>query len=103
MGRWSQRRRTGGGPPTGTALIEMTSAVIGPADEVVVTYSANVTAGDFPGGEFASAPSGEFELSIAQESPSSLRLSMSGTVAGDVDLTYSGAVPGILTPQTINY
>ena len=104
MGRWSHRKRMGGGPPTAAVgLTSMTVATIGPADRATVTYSAAITAGDFTPSDFASLPSTETGAMITQADVNKLLIEMTGSIGGDTDLQYIDSAPGILSPQTIAY
>jgi hypothetical protein len=100
MGRYAQRRRSGGGPPGAPPLIEMILATVD-GTEVAVDYSGPVTAGDFELTDFLFADGAVNPTVIAQSDTEQLSLTTAAPISADTDLTYSGDAPGILTPQTI--
>jgi hypothetical protein len=103
VGHWSTYSRRGGGRSTAAALIFITDANIIPTDTVTAQYSGNISAAAFTPNTFLSQPIGISPDSVSQLSASQLQLNFGDSIVGDTDLVYSGAVPGILTPQTISY
>lgn len=99
MGRYAQRRRSGGGPPGAPPLIQMTEGIVD-GSEVAVVYDGDVTAGDFELTDFLFSDGAQNPTSIAQNASNELLLELLTTV-DEGDLTYSGDVSGVLTPQTI--
>lgn len=83
--------------------ITMISAHILDANNVEVNYNRDVTAIAFTGGPFTSQSSGEIAAAINQGTAAQLLLVFAGDVSADDDLTYSGLVPNVVTPQTIDY
>ena len=72
-------------------------------DDLDVTYSANVTDAAFNANDFNSFPSSETGIAVTQLAANQLRVTFSGPINADNELEYSGASPGILTPQTISF
>jgi hypothetical protein len=101
MGRWAQRRRSGGGGGPSTSII-LESASYGNADEeIVVQFTGNIEVGDFTGTEFTTGPNNHVSDSLFQDTPSSLIVVFIVDVTAETDITYSGSVPGIITPTTV--
>lgn len=100
MGRWSQRRLAGGGV---TPLNEIITAHISAPTKIDLTYSAAISASSISGGNFVSNPSSEQDISILQLGTRSVRLTMSGNIEADTTIDWTGATPGVLTPQTVDY
>ncbi len=102
MGRWSQRkRRGGGGPSSGAApLCLITSAVADGAGNVEVTFTCPVTDTDFDPAAFRDDTLADVAGSVIQGAATSLVYGFGSTpVAGDA-WTYSDTVLGIATPQS---
>ncbi|MFZ1058911.1 MAG: hypothetical protein WAP47_06945, partial [Candidatus Rokuibacteriota bacterium] len=68
-----------------------------------VNFSGDVNAGDFALSDFVSQPTNEFPDTIIQTGPTGLLLTFANDIDTDTELTYSGDVMGLLTPQTIVY
>lgn len=100
MGQWSHRRRRGGGESPLNFIIH---AHIQTAARALVTYQFNINAGIQDPTTFQSTPSGEVGFSIAQSDARTLDILFDNPITGDILLTYTGNIPGILTPQTIAY
>ena len=101
MGQWAHRRRRGGrGADSAAPLIQITLAEHGDTDTINLEYSAPVTAGDFLATDFTTGPSAFIADNVNQTAPDVLELVFSELVDAESDITYSGATPGILTPQT---
>jgi len=100
MGRWAQARRRGGGPPI---LNYITRAQPVAADRVRLHYRSIVSETDFTPTDFTSEPAGTPGDAIVQVGPTLLDLTLLGTVGADTELLYSGATPGVVTPQTVLY
>lgn len=104
MGRWSQARRTGGGPPTAAQPLNFIDAAgITDANTATLNYAEPVTAGDLTAGAFESTPSNEIANAVSQNGPTAVDLNFPGDISLDIELTYSGADPGFTTPQTVPY
>jgi len=100
MGRWSQAKRASG--PV-TLINFITEAVDNTTLLIDLTYQSSVAAGSFAAASFVSNPSAFVAQTVAQVSSRVIRISFLGSIAADTSLTYSGTVPGILTPQTVNH
>lgn len=100
MGRWAQASRTGGGP---TALNSIRSAVDAFTTEIDVNYFHPIGAASFILATFVSNPSAQSPISITQTATHTVQLAFSLTIAADTTLVYTGSVPNILTPQTVNH
>lgn len=105
MGRWAQRRRTGGGnaPTAGQILGHLVAATIDDATHATGTWNVPVSAGDFDAADFTSASSQETGISIAQAGTYALTVEFSGTITGDADFEYTGDTANLLTPDTVAY
>lgn len=105
MGRWAQRRRgRGGGGPSPAPTIDILQANADPADDfTIITYSADITAGDFTPADFKSNGSDQLGTSISQVASDSISVTFPGLIGLDTGVTYSGHTPSILTPQTVAY
>lgn len=103
MGRSAHRKRTGAGPPTTSALIEITDATVISGTEATLTYSAAVTAAEFTPPDFESLPSAALGLQLTQTGPTQITVEYNADISTDTDVAYSGSVAGVLTPQTISY
>lgn len=97
MGQWATRTRRGGG----ISINFMCSATHGTSLQLFVEYHNNISAASLTPSNFTSNPSGEQPGGITQISSRQIRLNMSDDVSADTSLTYSGATPGVLSPQTI--
>jgi len=104
MGRWSHRKRMGGGPPTtAVGVTRMIQAIIDDVDISLVAYSTPVVNTAFTPSDFASLPSAETGSTVDQSAGTELRITWSGIITGDTSVQYSGTDPPALTPQTIAY
>lgn len=99
MGRWAQRRRTGGG----MSLNFMTDAVQFDVDKATATYLAPINAAFFTGTEFFTAPSNQTSTSVVQQTANKLTVDFPLEISDDDTLTYTGTVASVLNPQTIAY
>lgn len=100
MGRWAQRRRAGGGPPTLNYITE--AAAGGAANQMFVRYAQNVDETQLIPSAFEATPSTNTGDTIDQLLPNRIRISFTGDVDTDTTLIYGGSTPGILTPQTVS-
>lgn len=87
MGRWSQRRRRGGGGPgpAGPSCTLVTLVTIIDSGTVEVTFGANVTAALFGTDEFQTIPSGASNNSATQFAANVIRFGMNDDVGSDTD------------------
>lgn len=98
MGRWSQRRRAGGG---GTPGNQMVLAFISGANTIDVEFFRPIPAGTINAQTVEIAPSANSPISIIQSDSKTLTYDFGLAVAGTTSLTYSGNDDALLTPQTI--
>jgi hypothetical protein len=100
MGRWAQAHRRGGGRTTPNSII----AAVGPTGSfAVITYEREVPWDQLLANTFESSSSGEVGDTINPIDARSAQLIFTGDITGDTSVTYTGNVPGILTPQTKTY
>jgi hypothetical protein len=102
MGRWAQRSRSGGGPPLQGPIQIQTATKIGSID-IELTYDRDVTSVGFLPQDYttnASAQAGEF---LSHPTPTQVQVTFPSPVDTDVSVTYTGAEPNVLTPQTVAY
>lgn len=103
MGRWAQRSRSGGGPALFNA---MNGAMIVDTDRAVISFALPINAATFPAGAFTSNPSGALSTTIdvtGDDVNTTLDVTFDDSLATDVSVTQTGAVPGIQTPTTVSY
>lgn len=101
MGRWAQRKRSGGSAPN--AVADDTFIVgfhLAGSGSYEVVYNQEVTAGDFTATDFETHPSDETGLSVGQIAPNSLELTNDAMNNTDTSVTYSGPTPPANSPQT---
>lgn len=101
MGQWATRQRRGGGPPTPPPLTQMSSSNAIGENEGVVAYNGPVTAANFTITDFQLDAGIITVVNISQNGPNGLLLEFDDDVESGGSLEYTGAVAGILTPQTI--
>lgn len=101
MGRYAQKRRGGGGPPTPSALNHMILATITSDPHIEITYSAEVDAGDFTFTDFLTVPNAIEPISFGQASATSIDVEWSDSVLLETAVAYTGGIANIETPQTI--
>lgn len=97
MGRWSQRRRCGGG----FSINMMVSAAIVADEEVEITFLGPVDATQFAGTDFESQPTFFESISVGQQSARVIVVTFQDNISAETAIRYTGLVPGILTNQTI--
>jgi hypothetical protein len=100
MGRWAQRKRTGGGAPVLNYIIEATNFG---GETAGAEYAYKVDANALSPAAFTSNPSGEIANTILQFDPRRIIIEFDIPQDADTTLVYSGTTPGIVTPQTIAY
>lgn len=100
MGRWAQRRRTGGGP---SILNYITDAVQQTATTIILTYAYPIDATELIPVDFESSPSGAIGDTITQLTNDTIQLDLDASSAGDDEIQYSGSTPGVRTPQQVQY
>lgn len=104
MGRWSQRRRSGGGTGRTTqVLVELVSASKSGGAVAVGQWSAPIDVGDFSPGDFVSDPSQENGSSLAQSGANGIEVTFSGDVSADTEFQYTGDTPNVKTPDASAY
>jgi len=99
MGRWAQRRRTGGGPPAGAALITITEAEVTDTTEILVSFSANVNAGDFDPTDFTTQPSNATGTVFGAAGANYINTYFDHDITADTTITYNGTAPGVQSPD----
>lgn len=100
MGRWSQRRLAGGGPPI---LNYMTFATQIENDVINVRFAFPVDATTFDPSDFVSNPSGALATTYAQLQPNLLEITLNSSSAGDDEVQYVGNKSGFQPNQQIQY
>lgn len=100
MGRWAQRRRTGGGPTVFNYML-----AIGHAGnfDTLAEYAYNINSLTLSPAAFASIPSAHVPTGIVQSGVKRVDIQWADSQAAETGLTYSGTTPAIRTPQTISY
>ena len=101
MGRWAQRKRTGGSPSP--PLNQLLSATITGAATAEATYANPLDGAGFTPGDFQSSPSNETGTSIANVSANVIEVTFSGAIAGDVDFDFLGSRDGFVSPNSVAY
>jgi hypothetical protein len=100
MGRWAQRKRSGGSPTSENFII---SATITDPFTITATYQGPVDFNQFDPITFNTDPSAQSADSVDQISSRSILITFLNNLTGDTELLYNGEVPGITTPQTVLY
>lgn len=105
MGRWAQRKRSGGGnlAPITPDLPQMVSASITGANTARVFYSAPVNASEFGGGDHESISSHAITTNYIQNDDYSIDATFDDTITGDTSLEWHGTAPPLKTPDEIPY
>jgi len=98
MSNYTAKRRSGGGP---TPLTMMVDARRIDDDVIDLEYSAAIDAAVFAPDDFQSIPSEEIGFTLTQISQRVQQLTLVSGQPADTQILYTGATPGILTPQTI--
>lgn len=79
----------------------MTSAeVLGPND-IGAVYSANIDATDFNAADFETLPSNFGATAVSQGDANILNVSFGDNISAETSLHYTGATPGVLSPQEV--
>lgn len=98
MGRWSQRRKRGGGVP----LVNfMTAIQFVDNFNTLATYQYPIAANSLSPAAFLSDPSGAGTSLITQVDQRTVNIVWDDTTAGDTTVTYSGTTPQVQSPQVI--
>ena len=103
VGYLQRQLRSKRAAPSASIFITSATIQLTIGTRAFVNYNAPVNAGDFVPGTFLSTPSGRTGNAILQSTPVRLRVAFGGDITADTNLTYSGAVPNVLTPQTVPY
>lgn len=98
MGRWSQRRRGGGGP---SILNQMIEAVIEDSTSASLYFKLPVTPAQLTPANFHCDPSGEVGVSSIQLDPNSVTMLFAGTILTDIECTHEPPAPGFAVPTTV--
>lgn len=100
MGRYAQRRRSGGGTPALTPLASITSVETDGTDQII-NWDRPVNAADFALTDFVYSDGFQNPLTIIQANP--IRFDTTTAVGlSSGTLTYAGDVPAVVSPQTID-
>lgn len=81
----------------------MTEIIPGTDFTIFVSYSADVNAASFNNTDFHTDPSIQFPDTITQADTNQLLLTFISPIGGETGITYDGATPGVLSPQSISY
>jgi len=103
MGRWAQSQRTASSVATAAAPAQLSAAFIVAPTKAEAFWSKPVPGGALLPADFTSQGSGRVGTVIFPTGPSSVEITFSGAITGDGDLEYSGATPGLKTPDTVQY
>lgn len=101
MGRWSQRRRAGGGPPSFTAENRIIEAVLTSIDVLDLTYAATVDASVFNLANFTTLPGGTNPATFTTLDATHFQLNFGVDISSDTTLEYDGVIPGFESPQDV--
>lgn len=101
MGRFAQRKRTGGGPQLQVLPILLLEGFIVTSNEITAVFSGNVTDTDFDNAFFETQPDTFSPDSITQSAANELLLFFSEDITDQTHLSYVGTVPNIPQPQTV--
>lgn len=100
MGRWAQRRRTGGGAASQEDLIYMVTATVTSSLVITVSYNKAVSSGDLDPTKFVTnevlVPD-----SVEQVDATTVEVVFLDNISATSFLTWSGIVTNVVTPQTI--
>lgn len=102
MGRWAQRRHTGGGPSalTGTGLILVSVLLLG-LDDLILTFNEPVDSGDFGASDFLTLTEGFEPVGISQNGSNGLFLNFNDELTDENALQWTPSIPGPATPQQV--
>lgn len=95
---WSQRRRAGGSPNSFGAMI---NAVLGEDPLVCITWNRGAQPMVGQHASFHFNPGNVAGVDISFDGPQTTCVEFASTPAAATSVTYSGTVPGFLSPQTI--
>lgn len=100
MGRWAQRTRGGGGinAPNYIAAASITGGAT-----ARLTYAKPIDAAALTPDDFTSDPSSTQGDVVTQFSDNEVDVSFPSVINTDTEITYTGTVAGITTPQTVIY
>lgn len=103
MGRWAQRRVSGGGSPSIGTIVILSAHITG-THTATIELNAGVDAAGLTATDFESDPSAVNPTSLAQLTDTSIELNFSilDVISADTELAYFGSTP--LAPnQTVLY
>jgi hypothetical protein len=104
MGRWAQRRLSGGaGGQSIGVLAHIIAAAINDPVTAETIYNTSISDVGFGGGEFTSQPSGEVSTAVIESTPTSFLIAFPADISGDSSIEYNGSVPGFLSPDSKGY
>ena len=101
MGRWAQRRRSGGGngQPAG-AVLSIVGFTAHSSGSYKITYNGPINVAILNPVDFVSNPSGEVGATIVQLTATELEWANDATNNTDTEIVYSGSAPFVQSPQT---
>lgn len=99
MGRWAQRQRTGGGINTPVFIV---SAEVFDAHTILLRYNRNIEDFDWQSNMFDTFPGGHIPLGPVATEPDLLELDFSPDISGQTKINFTGSLPNVLTPQTLD-
>lgn len=102
MGRYAQRRISGGGTRA-EDLNYMTAASKTGAAQGEFFYANDITKTGFDPGDFISRPSGNTSTTYVNDPTTGIIVNFSGSLTGDDHVDYVGNKGGVLSPQTIEW
>jgi hypothetical protein len=102
MGRWSQRRRAGGGPQE-IPILHMIDAVLDGDTNAEVLYNGSIEATTIDRTSFSSFPSGFVPDAVVNLTSDRLGLSFGDFITGDTEIRYSDGTPNLLNPDSFPY
>lgn len=98
MGRWAQRTRRGGGPPTPSCATIIHALLLDPAT-VDIDFTIDVDVADFNASDFTVPVDGLTGISIVQAGSNTVEVDLGGSTTVGSILHYAGTAPGVCSPQ----
>lgn len=86
-------------PPTAQIQIVTVSAI--DPNILIVTYNAAVNADDFSETQFHTSPGNLIPQAPGNAAADQIELDFTEIVDGETSLTFSGSVPNVISPQTV--
>ncbi|HEX5219831.1 MAG TPA: hypothetical protein VFZ59_09710 [Verrucomicrobiae bacterium] len=104
MGRWSQRRLSGGGPPAlapSSSCIQITPPAQGNGSHLTVIFAGDIDANDFNTSDWETTPGLFVPDDVTQGASNALELNFNDDIEGETSLNFNGAVTGVCSPQSV--